>query len=106
MCVFCNQKAITTRDGDVTVEDARRTIDEWLTTLLGSDIEVEISFFGGSFTGIPIEEQTAFLSLAKEYKDAGKIQKIHCSTRPDYINREILDNLKKYGMDRAWSSKL
>lgn len=98
-CVFCNQKAITARDGDVSVEDARYTIEEWLTTLEGSGTETEISFFGGSFTGIPMEEQTAFLKLAKEYKDAGRVSKIHCSTRPDYINREILDNLKKYGMD-------
>lgn len=98
-CVFCNQRAITARSGDVTPEDARRTAEEWLRTLEGKDMEVELSFFGGSFTGIPIEEQTAFLRLAKEYKDAGRIQKIHCSTRPDYINREILDNLKAYGMD-------
>ena len=98
-CVFCNQKAITARSGDVTVEDARKTIEEWLTTLEGRDMEVELSFFGGSFTGIAMEDQTAFLKLAKEYKDSGRIDKIHCSTRPDYINREILDNLKAYGMD-------
>ncbi|MBR0417453.1 MAG: radical SAM protein [Firmicutes bacterium] len=98
-CVFCNQKAITARDGDVSVEDARNTIEQWLTTLEGKGMELEISFFGGSFTGIPIEEQTAFLKLAKEYKDSGRVDKIHCSTRPDYISAEILDNLKKYGMD-------
>ncbi len=98
-CVFCNQRAITARSGDVTPEDARKTIEEWLSTLEGSGIETELSFFGGSFTGIPMEEQTAFLQLAKEYKDAGRIAKIHCSTRPDYISREILDNLKHYGMD-------
>ncbi len=98
-CVFCNQKVITTRTGDVTVSDARKTIEEWLTTLENKDIETEISFFGGSFTGIPIEEQTEFLKLAKEYKDAGRVSKIHCSTRPDYINPEILENLRLYRMD-------
>ncbi len=98
-CVFCNQKAITARSGDVTVSDARKTIEEWLSTLEGRDMELELSFFGGSFTGIPMEEQTAFLKLAKEYKDSGRIDKIHCSTRPDYISPEILDNLKNHGMD-------
>ena len=98
-CVFCNQKAITARSGDVTVSDAGNTIEEWLTTLEGKDIEVEISFFGGSFTGIPMEQQIAFLKLAKEYKDSGRVSKIHCSTRPDYIDRTILDNLREYGMD-------
>ena len=97
-CIFCNQKKITARDGDVTPADARKIIDEWLTTL--SDVEtVEVSFFGGSFTAIPMEDQTAFLKVAKEYKDKGLIDKIHMSTRPDFINNEILDNLKKYGAD-------
>ena len=99
-CVFCNQKRITARTGDVTAADARRTIEEHLSTLEKMNLEtVELAFFGGSFTGIALEEQCAFLSLAKEYKDAGRIDKIHLSTRPDYINREILDNLKAYGVD-------
>ena len=74
-CVFCNQKKITAREGDVKPEDVRNTIEQWLTTL--ADIEtVEVSFYGGSFTGIPMEQQTEFLKIAKEYKDAGKIDAI------------------------------
>ena len=99
-CVFCNQKAITARTADVTPEDVRNTIEQYLPTLMGRDLdEIELAFFGGSFTGIPIEEQSAFLEVAKEYKDKGLITKIHMSTRPDYINEEILDNLKKYDAD-------
>ena len=99
-CVFCNQNAITARTADVTPDDVRRIADKWLSTLTGRGLEeIELSFFGGSFTGIPIEDQTAFLKIAKEYKDTGKIDRIHLSTRPDYINKEILDNLKEYGAD-------
>jgi len=99
-CVFCNQKKITARDADVLPEDVRRIIEQYLTTLENRGLEtLEVAFFGGSFTGIPMEEQTAFLAEAKRYKDMGKIDKIHLSTRPDYINEEILDNLKKYGVD-------
>ncbi len=99
-CVFCNQNAITARTADVTPDDVRRTADEWLSTLSGRGLDtIELSFFGGSFTGIPLEQQSAFLAVAKEYKDAGKIDKIHLSTRPDYINEDILDNLKAYGAD-------
>ncbi|MGN0735734.1 MAG: elongator complex protein 3 [Anaerovoracaceae bacterium] len=99
-CVFCNQKKITARQGDVTPGDARRTIEEHLSTLADMNLEtVEIAFFGGSFTGIPMEDQKAFLAIAKEYKDAGKVSAIHLSTRPDYINEEILDNLKAYSVD-------
>lgn len=97
-CVFCNQKKITAREGDVKPEDVRNTIEQWLTTL--ADIEtVEVSFYGGSFTGIPMEQQTEFLKIAKEYKDAGKIDAIHLSTRPDYIDVPILDNLKAHSVD-------
>jgi radical SAM enzyme (TIGR01210 family) len=99
-CVFCNQKAITARSADVTPEDTRKIIETYLPTLEGRGLEtIEIAFFGGSFTGIPMEEQSAFLKVAKEYKDAGRIHKIHMSTRPDYINEEILDNLAHYGAD-------
>ena len=99
-CVFCNQNAITAKTADVTPDDVRRIADEWLSTLSGRGLEqIELSFFGGSFTGIPMEEQSAFLAAAKEYKDAGRIDKIHLSTRPDYINKEILDNLKAYSVD-------
>ena len=97
-CVFCNQKKITSREGDVQPEDVRNTIEQWLTTL--KDVEtVEVSFYGGSFTGIPMEQQSAFLEIAKEYKDSGRIDAIHLSTRPDYIDVPILDNLKAYSVD-------
>ncbi len=99
-CVFCNQKAITARGSDVTPEDVRNTIEQYLPTLTGRGLEtIELAFFGGSFTGIPIHEQSAFLEVAREYKSRGLIHKIHMSTRPDYITPEILDNLKKYDAD-------
>lgn len=99
-CVFCNQKKITAHTKAVTPEDVRTTIDEWLTTLENPRPEVlEVAFFGGSFTGIPMEEQSAYLAIAKEYKDAGRIDRIHMSTRPDYIDEKILDNLAAYGAD-------
>lgn len=99
-CVFCNQKAITARTADVTPEDVRRIIDRYLPTLQNRGLEtIEVAFFGGSFTGIPLEEQSAFLSVAKEYKDKELIHKIHMSTRPDYIDKRILYHLKKYDAD-------
>ncbi len=99
-CIFCNQKKITARQKPVTVKDVEDIVETWLPTLQNRGLEtIELSFFGGSFTGIPIEEQSAFLSVAKRYKDMGKIDKIHMSTRPDYINEEILDNLMKYDTD-------
>ena len=99
-CVFCNQKAITARQPDVTPQDVRDIIETYLPTLTGRGLEtIEVAFFGGSFTGLPIEEQSAFLAVASEYKAEGLIDKIHMSTRPDYIDPAILDNLRAYGAD-------
>ncbi|MEG0430091.1 MAG: radical SAM protein [Anaerovoracaceae bacterium] len=99
-CVFCNQKLITARTADVTPLDVKNIIETHLSTLENRNITtIEVAFFGGSFTGIPIDEQKSYLKVAKEYKDNSKINKIHLSTRPDYISVEILDNLKKYSVD-------
>ncbi|MBQ3321234.1 MAG: radical SAM protein [Firmicutes bacterium] len=99
-CVFCNQKAITARQPDVRPSDVRNIIDTYLPTLSGRGLEtIEVAFFGGSFTGLPIEEQSAFLEVAAEYKSKGLIDKIHMSTRPDYIDQKILDNLRHYSAD-------
>jgi len=59
---------------------------------------IEIAFFGGSFTGLPVSHQEMYLSLAYNYKKAGLIDGIRLSTRPDYIDREILSILTKYGV--------
>lgn len=99
-CVFCNQKKITARQKPVTTEDVEKIIETWLSTLENRGIStIETAFYGGSFTGLPMEEQSAYLSVAKRYKDAGRIGKIHLSTRPDYIDERILSNLKTYGVD-------
>ena len=99
-CIFCNQKKITARQTSVTTKDVEDIVETWLSTLEGRGLDtIELSFFGGSFTGIPMEEQSAYLKVAKRYKDMGRIDKIHMSTRPDYINEEILDNLLKFGTD-------
>lgn len=100
-CVFCNQKAITARQPDVTGEEVRNTIETWLSTLTNRPgmETIEIAFFGGSFTGIPMEQQSAYLEIAQDYKQRGLVHKIHLSTRPDYIDQDILDNLKAYGTD-------
>ena len=60
------------------------------------DSNIEIAFFGGSFTGIDKEKQEEFLSIAYEYIKEKKVQSIRISTRPDYINKKILKRLKKY----------
>lgn len=94
-CVFCNQKHITGRLSDVTAEDVKKITEEYIKTIPKNSY-TEIAFFGGSFTGIDFDKQTELLEAAAEYVRAGKVQGIRCSTRPDCIDRKILDNLKKH----------
>ena len=95
-CVFCNQHSITGQLSETTVKEVKDTIDRYLTYLKNRD--AEIAFFGGSFTGLQIEKQTEYLKTAFPYLQSGKVSGIRLSTRPDYINEEILQNLKNYGV--------
>ncbi|WP_300328354.1 elongator complex protein 3 [Fusobacterium sp.] len=96
-CVFCNQVKINGRETDVTIEDLKNIIDEYL-KILPKDSYKEVAFFGGTFTGISLGKQKEYLEGVKEYLDKGLVQGIRLSTRPDYINKEVLDQLKKYNV--------
>ncbi|WP_455538177.1 elongator complex protein 3 [Terrisporobacter sp.] len=96
-CIFCNQKKITGVSTDVTSEQARNIIEEYLPTI-PQDASVEIAFFGGSFTAIDEQTQNELLSVAKEYVDRGLVSDIRMSTRPDCISVDILNRLKKYSV--------
>lgn len=97
-CIFCNQKKITGSEKDITQEDVISTIDLYLSTIDSKNSYVEVSFFGGSFTGVPIDYQVELLECVQIYLKKGLINNIRLSTRPDYINKNILDHLKKYNV--------
>ena len=95
-CVFCNQRAISgVKSFDLS--KVRAQIELRLSTRNPEDV-YEIAFFGGSFTGIDRELMISLLALAKEYIDKGEVKFLRCSTRPDYIDGEILDILAAYGV--------
>lgn len=97
-CVFCNQRSISGRvsfDESTVVPDIERA----LSTIEKSDRGVpEIAFFGGSFTGIDRALMVSLLEKAYSFVESGRVCGIRLSTRPDYINEEILDILEKYGV--------
>ncbi|MDY3928646.1 MAG: radical SAM protein [Clostridia bacterium] len=97
-CVFCNQKHITGSGDEVDEEKIKNTIEEYLKTLPKQDSYIEAAFFGGSFTGIDFDMQRRFLSTAYEYVKNGELDGIRLSTRPDYIDKKILDQLNEYGV--------
>ncbi len=100
-CVFCNQTKITgyvMQDADIEFE-TKRLRDTVLDALKYSDnADMQIAFFGGSFTGIEPKRMTALLETAYEFVRSGQISGIRLSTRPDYINTDIINLLLNYGV--------
>ena len=95
-CVCCNQRKISgCREADFS--STEKEIEAALATI-PSGTETQIAFFGGSFTGIERADMLYLLGVAKRYIDAGKVHSVRLSTRPDYINEEILDILASHGV--------
>ncbi|MEZ5083893.1 MAG: radical SAM protein [Bacteroidales bacterium] len=95
-CIFCNQRKIS---GQLHVPDEKEIIniiESYLKTIVLENSDVQFAYFGGNFTGLSIKEQENFLKLVDPYIKIGKISGIRISTRPDYINEEILTLLKKH----------
>ncbi len=99
MCVFCNQRSISGKQS-FSRESVIGDIDAALATI-PADAEVEIAYFGGSFTGIDRSLMIYLLDVAKDYVDnrrsgCAEVIGIRMSTRPDYINGEIMEILSRY----------
>ena len=97
-CVFCNQRRISGQQKIVTTDDVRVQIKEALDRYKKDGKNIEVAFFGGSFTGIEEEKQIEYLEVVKEFIDKKQIASIRISTRPDYINQHILNILKEYNV--------
>jgi len=101
MCVFCNQRSISGKQ-DFHKENVCDEIQTALSTI-PSDCEVEIAYFGGSFTGIDRDLMIYLLDTAQSFIDKpaqgqARVSGIRMSTRPDYITEEILDILSGYAV--------
>ncbi len=93
-CSFCNQRCITGQAYQPQAQDVISAINTAIDSL-GKDTEYsEVAFFGGSFTAIDRGYMLSLLDATKPYID--RFKGIRISTRPDYINQEILDILKSY----------
>ena len=97
-CVFCNQQKITGIQLIPDDEEIRNTIKAHLSSFKEKKRRVEIGFFGGSFTGVPFEQQKHYLEIVQPFLQSGKVAAIRVSTRPDYIGEKELALLKNYGV--------
>ncbi len=97
-CVFCDQRGITGQSGMPGLEDVSSRIREYLSTWKGAGRR-EVAFYGGSFTGLPSAAQEEYLGAAKVFVDAGDIDGLRISTRPDYIDAEIIERLLRFKVE-------
>lgn len=97
-CIYCNQHAITGKRGLPAPKDIVELVDRHLATMPPNPKRVEVAFFGGSFTGLPWQQQQKLLEVVQPYLQSDQVQGIRVSTRPDYIFEEILEKLRSYGV--------
>ena len=95
-CVFCNQKTISGQKL-AAVAGAKEQLARWRSWLRPS-VANEAAFYGGSFTGLPLELQEELLTLTDALLDEGFIGSVRLSTRPDYIDEERLQLLQCHGV--------
>lgn len=96
-CVFCNQRKIAGNYNCPTGQDIMAIADKFISNTKNSNtIHTEIAFYGGSFTGIDSVLQEELLAAVQDLLARKKIHGIRLSTRPDYINEQVLKRLKKY----------
>lgn len=96
-CIFCNQRKITSVMQSVPAQEVKSIIEAAIKTI-PEDAEVEVAFFGGSFTAIDTKLQQEYLTIVKPYLDKGLISGVRLSTRPDFIDQAKLDLLKAGGV--------
>ncbi len=97
-CVFCNQQKISGHFEAPDFAEVGQTITAYLHSFKAIHRQVEVGFFGGTFTGIPEDVQEGYLQAVQPFLNEGSVQGIRLSTRPDYIDTTVLDRLKKYGV--------
>jgi histone acetyltransferase (RNA polymerase elongator complex component) len=96
-CTFCNQRKINGVDDAILPEALPAFVATYLESMKRD--QIELAFFGGSFTGIELSRQNAYLQQAAALKERGLIHKIRLSTRPDYIDHDTIERLKTYSVD-------
>lgn len=96
-CVFCDQRTISNSSGDIpTTEEILAKINTWQQT--AGERPLEVAYFGGSFTAMPIAVQDHLLQPLQSLLATGEIQSVRISTRPDYIDVAIVERLARLGV--------
>ena len=97
-CIFCDQHSITGKSKPIPANEIGQYIKEAVDKIDFTNTDCQIAFFGGSFTAIDRDEMENYLKAAYPFTGPGKCSGIRISTRPDFIDNDILEILKKYNV--------
>ncbi|MDA8141443.1 MAG: radical SAM protein [Desulfobacteraceae bacterium] len=96
-CIFCNQHSTTgQRQSLPSLKNVQKTIHDFLAHRRDSGRRTEISFYGGSFLGLPTGLIQLLLATATHFVRQGLAHGIRFSTRPDTIDSARLALLDKF----------
>ena len=98
LCIFCSQKQITGCVEPAKVENVKQAIQSGLQRLT-KPRRVEVAFYGGSFTALPLDEQAELLLPAYRALQSGEIHAIRLSTRPDAVSAEVIQLLQSFSVE-------
>ncbi|MGQ9706595.1 MAG: elongator complex protein 3 [bacterium] len=91
-CVFCNIRKAFEVDDIPSPQDVNIILKDICESVSSN---IEVGLYGGTFTGLPASEMKAYLKSVIE-GCGEKLFHIRVSTRPDYINDDILKLIKEH----------
>lgn len=98
-CIFCNQKiSAGNYPLELTKNIFEAEVESYLKWNKNKKRAVEIAFYGGNFTGLDPAYQKKLLWWTNSYIQAGLVNSVRISTRPDYITGDKLILLKENGV--------
>jgi len=96
-CVFCNQGAITGEKSFLpSIDSFRKQVNSFIAFNSKQHKEVQIAFYGGNFLGLGEKTARMLLQEAAVFVQAGKVDSIRFSTRPDSIDAVRLSWLENF----------
>ncbi|HKY63672.1 MAG TPA: radical SAM protein [bacterium] len=100
-CLYCQQERITAQERWLpTPRAVQDRIEAFLATRKpGKYSHSEIAFYGGTFTGLERDLMEELLEAAGRFVEQGEVRNLRASTKPDYVDPEILSLLRSFGMD-------
>ncbi|MFZ0449765.1 MAG: radical SAM protein [Desulfatiglandaceae bacterium] len=98
-CLFCDQEKITSeKHHHIDGSSVRMTIEKAVHSRNFDSRNAELAFYGGTFTSLETDRMNELLDAVAPYLQKGLFGGIRVSTRPDSLDEERLEIMKRSGV--------